>query len=434
MWSGLIAGVGIVALLVGGGSALAYFTGSVAATGSVKTTSIAVNATNFPTLSATYFNSVLASTASFSVHNNGQTAGTATITISAPGALGGALPLHVWPVSSAVECTAQATVPAGAVTGTWAQTTVTSNLALAVDATQTYCVRTQITARNATAHASGTQTANATLSAVLTGSGWTAHASTNLTATASTRDIYPLDTAVVPAANASRWFTIANAGNPGFCADVTGESTAAGAAIISHGCNHFANQRFQLTPVNDTDRSLVTISPKHIYGMRLGVDAAGTVRMQAANATSMSQQWYVQRVGASSSWQLVSAASGLCMTVAAANTTAVPVARCDAPDTKLKLTREPLTFDVTAVEFVRLGFTAHQVKTDMVVQVWRRGKWEWVADVMDSNPQQESFSVVTWGNGDHSLRVIAAGTNIVMYDGIIINVSGLTITAKAGFG
>ena len=235
----LIGGIAAFILALGGGGAWAYWTTSVSATGSVTTSTASVAHASFPSLSATYLPSSLTSTAPFTVTNTGQIAGTATVQISGSGALAAALPITVWPVTSAANCTTAANVPAGAVTGTWGSPPALTPT-LAVGASVIYCVRTTAPDWKTLTSPTGTQSTQPQLNVSLNADGWVATAPT-AQHTQQTAGMFPITTSFFDPALA-HWFTLRSRAATGICLDVN-SGGGSGSGVISWGCHTSYNQR-----------------------------------------------------------------------------------------------------------------------------------------------------------------------------------------------
>ncbi|WP_072314827.1 RICIN domain-containing protein [Agrococcus sp. Marseille-P2731] len=339
------------AMLAGGGAASAYWTAGAQGSGQVTTQAVRVSQTSFPSLGATFINThtSLTTTGSFTVTNSGGVAGVASTTITSADARAAQLALRIWPVASTAACTAATAVPVTAGTGTWASTTV-AGTSLAAGASQVLCVRTTlpVSQRNALASTTGTTSvaANLNVSLVGTGTGWTA-ASAPAPAAHTTQAIYPLDTSLAPVIG-SRWHTLRTAASTGVCLDVSGAG-GVGAAVIGWTCTQVnsapqANQLWQVVPVSEADRTLVTLRPRHQPTMRLAVDATGRQTLAIA-AAGAAQQWYVQRASASTV-QLVSAVDGRCLSLpTASSATARTTVDCtDATAAVLSPQLQPLGF------------------------------------------------------------------------------------------
>lgn len=328
----LVAGVMAFFLLAGGGAAWAFWSATASGAGQANTLSVAVTQSNFDVLRATYTNATLrqTSTGSFTVTNTGEVAGVASTRITATGTVAPQMPIRMWPVSSAAQCTPAVAIPANAASGTWASTTI-DGTPLAPGASQTFCVRTTIplAQRSALASTSGSVSVAGTLSVSLvgTGTGWTAAASG--AATQRTEAIYPLDVSGLPPESESRWFVLRSAANANTCLDVAG-SGGVGANVISYGCGAAAaqsNQFWQVIPVNSSDPSLVTLRPRHSPANRLAVDATNRQTLAAASPTALAQQWYVQRVSPTTI-QFVSAVDGLCLALPGGTTATLTTVDC----------------------------------------------------------------------------------------------------------
>lgn len=434
---GFVAGVSAAALALGSSAAYAFFTSQAQASGSVTTKSIAITQVNFSKLGATYINSELASTGTFSVTNTGQTVGTPTVSVSSSAALASKLPVRMWPVANAAACTPTTAVPSSAAQGTWAQISLTGANTLAVNASQMYCVRTQVAAgRQSLEDVGGDLVADANLSATLTGEGWTSAPATAV-ATQRTDDIYPLDATVVPAATSSRWYQIKSEGALTTCLDVESSGTGVPTAtnVISYSCTNNANQRFRLAPVNESDPTLVTIAPKHTPGARLSVTAAGVQVIEQTSASSINQRWYIQTTQTGST-QLVSALDGRCLSLTPGTTTANYVVKCNTAAAKLTLERNQLTFSSGSANSFTLDLTAQQNGTAPVLQMKSGGSWSTVAAPAVGSKQISYSPGVFADAGTFEFRIVYAGqSSAVMYEGIFINIGSWprASTAVAGF-
>ncbi len=425
---------GFVAVVVAAGTgAYAYWTATAAATGQVATRAVAISHIDFPALGSTLINTheTLSRTGSFTVTNTGELAGTATIAVAgSPAAFADALPVTVWPVGSPTACSPAATVPgAGAITTTWAA--FSRSVELAAGAAQTFCARTTVdpaTQRNAIASAGGSQTLTARLSATLSADGWTATAAaTSDVATFVTREIYPLTDGIVPT-GLSAWVRFAAADNSAMCLDVKSSGTV-GADLISWTCDTYSNKTWQVAPVVPGDMTLVTLRPGHDPGSRLARTADGRETTAAAQPSSLSQQWYVQKVG-DRRVQLVSALDGRCLTLRPTrNDTAQSVADCIEVSTKLDVVRAPMTATVAANgSSVEIGLGAIFNKHAVAVQR-QQADGTWVT----TSTSAVGVSTVTFNRdytvwpgiftdsqrtlavGANTIRIVYAGTSDVIF-------------------
>ncbi|NUL49316.1 hypothetical protein F7P69_29575 [Cellulosimicrobium funkei] len=415
-----IAGFMALALVAGGGAAWAYWTATAQGTGQVTTPSVQISETNFSALQATYINTHtrLTTTGSFTITNNGSVAGVATSRISAPGGIAPQMPLRIWPAASASACTPSATIPESAASGTWASAAV-EGTALAAGASQTFCVRTTVpvSQRDALATTSGTATVAGALnvSMVATGTGWSATANPAL-ANQTTQAIYRLDAALAPATD-SRWHTLRSAGNSTTCLEVSA-SGGAGSAVASATCAQNAdgftapNQFWQVIPVNEANRTLVTLRPRHAPSTRLAVDGTGRQVIAAANPASTTQQWHVQR-GPNAAVQFVSAVDGRCLAVpSATGTGALSMVDCTNPASVLVAPdRRPLTFrsgGLLGLGYHTLIVGPRATGATMTLQRWNGSAWNNVTTNTGSNPNEIRFSTGLLAIGTHTLRLIFA--------------------------
>ena len=426
----LIGGIAAFILALGGGGAWAYWTTSVSATGSVTTSTASVAHASFPSLSATYLPSSLTSTAPFTVTNTGQIAGTATVQISGSGALAAALPITVWPVTSAANCTTAANVPAGAVTGTWGSPPALTPT-LAVGASVIYCVRTTAPDWKTLTSPTGTQSTQPQLNVSLNADGWVATAPT-AQHTQQTAGMFPITTSFFDPALA-HWFTLRSRAATGICLDVN-SGGGSGSGVISWGCHTSSNQRWEFVPVAGPNQSLVTIRPRHAMGTRLGFSGTHVELIQNATGT-VSQQWYVQQIPGSTpaAYQLVSAANGRCLSLrnssSAADMLTVP---CNDATAQIVFQREALTF--TNGTNIVLGFGGSEAPSVVTLQR-QTGPTTWTnVSTAASGALSISFARTTIPNNTTATFRIINASGEVLWDGIQISRSGSVGTPVAGIG
>lgn len=442
----VIAGVLAFALLAGGGTAWAYWTATAQGTGQVTTPSVQISQTNFTALQATYINTHtrLTATGSFTVTNNGSVAGTATSRISATGTIAPQMPLSIWPAASAGVCTPSATIPGSAVSGTWASAAV-AGTPLAAGASQTFCVRTDVPVaqRNTLATASGTATVAGTLNVSLaaTGTGWTA-AAAPATAHQTTQAIYPLDPVLAPATD-SRWHAFRSAGNSNACLDVSssggpGTTVISGTCAVNAGGYTGPSQFWQVIPVNESNRTLVTLRPRHAPATRLAVDGTRRQVTATASPTSTSQQWHVQR-GPNSAVQFVSAVDGRCLSLpSTTGAGSLSTVDCTNPASVLVAPeRKPLDFTSGALlgaGFHTLIVGPRDSSARLTLQRQNAlGGWSNVTTTTPSDPNQIRFSTGLLALGTHTLRLVFAdGT--VAYDFVLYSPLLGGMNKVSGFG
>jgi hypothetical protein len=422
----LIAGITVFLLLLGGGGARAYWTTAVAAPGSLATQSVSVAQANVPTLSASYLPSSLTSTGVFTITNTGGLAGTATAQVSAAGAFAAGLPIQAWTVAAPGDCTAAATPPGGAVSGTWGSLTLTAGAA--AGASVHVCVRTAIPDWKPLAVVGGTQAVSPSVQVSLDADGWIA-AAAPATSTQQTAGMHPLTTGFFDAQK-SRWFTVRAKAASTICLDVA-DSAGSGGRLISWTCHTMSNQRWEFIPVTGADQSLVTIRPRHAMSTRVSADSAGVQKILTADAGSLSQQWYVQQLDATTS-QLVSAATGMCLNLRGFSSSGdMSTVTCDTAPAQIALTREPLTLITGSTISIGFGSQAPGVVT---LQRWSGGAWSGVA-VTASNAASVSFARDTHlPDGETTLLRIVNASGETVWDGIQLARSGTTVTAVSGIG
>lgn len=437
---GFIAGVMAFAVLIGGGGAWAYWTATVRGAATVTTPSVAVSQANFSVLNASFANahSRLTSTGSFTVTNTGGSAGVATVSISATGGVAPQMPLRMWPVATAGACSAAAVIPGGAASGTWASATI-SNTTLAAGQSQIFCVRTTVpvSQRNALATTTGGTTilVNGTLNVSLAAAGWTATASGS--AVQRSVGIYPLDNSLAPVED-SRWHAFRNGASTSVCMDVQSSSAVAGTQVIAYPCQADdgipkENQFWQVIPVDETDRSLITLRPRHAPTMRLDVNGNQITIQESSAATS--QQWYVQRVSPStvqgvppSTVQLVSAVDGRCLSIPASGI--LSMANCESGGTVLiSPQRVPLqvsTLLTTATLAVGPGAST------LRLQRWNGTAWTNLTT--SSTATTLSFSAPLLSAGENTMRVVFPDGTVAYNLVLRYTVLGLIVTVVSGTG
>lgn len=128
--------------------AVALWEASSTATGTVNVPKVEVSQSGFTGLTATYLNSALSSTGSFTIKNTGGAAGVAGAVVTATGTLAEAMSVQAWPVANTAVCTTATDAPETAVMGTWANFPALEPIQLDPAATITVCVRTTIADRN----------------------------------------------------------------------------------------------------------------------------------------------------------------------------------------------------------------------------------------------------------------------------------------------
>ncbi|WP_040166054.1 RICIN domain-containing protein [Microbacterium gorillae] len=356
-----VASFAAIAVIFGGGAAVAYWTATSAATGAVNTAAVSIAQDKFPLLDKTYRNSsitaagatTLANAGSFTVANTGEMAGSATVTIAGSGGLGANLTLRAWVSTAAAPC--GTTVPgSGVSTGTWASTTI-APFPLAAGATATVCVLTTAE-RAATAATSGTASVTGTATVSLNADGWVATSAT-AASTQKTSAIFPLSGAPVPASG-SRWVMLASGVNSAMCVDTWDGQQGVGAITRSYNCFEAAgidrtnaNRAWQLIPESgSSDRSLVTIRPAHAPDKRLGLvgDNGPGVGLMATSATETAEKWYIQQ-RSGSVYQLVNAKNGLCMAIPSSISQDITVAECDSSNLVQVVPSAPIQPGITRV-------------------------------------------------------------------------------------
>lgn len=452
----MIAVAAILATLIGAASgAWAYWTATIQATATATTRTVAVSQGGFNTIAETYRNHSFTSTAytaahtgNFTITNTGQTNGTVTFTVTAPGTLAPTLPIRVWPVASAANCTAATSVPGSAGSGTWASYTMSTPLTLNAGAAQMYCVRTTIVGRQTIAQTTGTASAAATLTVTLNNSdGWNGAVTASGTTTQATELIYPF--AVADSANyvqtgLSNWFTIRRTtpATPSLNVDVSGNG-GNGTQVIMWSTHADANQRWEIIHVGASDPSLVRIRPRHLSGLttRLAHNASHGILINTLNTSSTNQLWEIQRIS-TTTFQIVAHTTGRCLTALdTSGDLQISTQECSTTAAVRErqvftLTREPLTF--TNGSNVTFAWDSNS-GTNYQAQRWNGTTWVNVGTATSGTSL--SFARGNWNllpnipPGTSQWRIVtSSGTNVV-YDGITLTRNnGNTITATAGVG
>ncbi|RLQ83907.1 RICIN domain-containing protein [Mycetocola zhadangensis] len=432
--AGFLAGIMAFALLVGGGGAAwAYWTASAQGTGQVTTPSVTVTQISFPSLNATYTNAHARQTVTgpFSISNTGSVAGFATASISSTAPIAAQLPLTIWRVANSAACVAGSTIPSDAVTGTWASATL-GNIQLAAGQAQTLCVRTTIplSQRDSVASATGDARAAGTLNVSLaTTTGWTA-ASTPAVATQTMSAIYPLDTALAPV-NDSRWHSIRSA-NGATCLDVEANNTFGNAIAYQCGSSVQANQMWQVVPVSEADRSLITLRPRHSPNSRLAVDGSNRQVTVSSDPASPAQQWYVQRVS-TTTVQFVSATNGLCLSMPqASGVAALTMIDCsNIGSVIVNPLRIPLGFSSNATT-TTLTVGPRVAAAPFFLQRLSGGTWTTVTTTSQANALTVANDLLV--EGPNTMRIIFIDGTFPAYNNLVLNRAGTVVTAVSGTG
>lgn len=424
-----VAGVMAVVGIGGSSAAYAYWTSSAAALGQVQTFSVKLSTDGFPSLSATYLNSNLTSTGSFTVTNGGVFDGTLTLSASSADAFAAKYPVRIWPVDSASACTSTSTVPSTAVSGTWGSVSIASGTNLAAGATQRYCARTSLPLadRQTLASTAGSVTVQPQLQASLQSIGWTVNA-TQTVNTQKTVAIYPLTTNYYPA-DKSHFYMIRPGTDNGLCLDVE-YGGGANSRVISYPCTGNANQSWQIVPVSAGDATYVTLRPRYQPDTRAAVGSDGTVRIQNTDAAALSQRWRVQYVEATARYQLVSDVDGRCLTMPTTVGQQTSVTTCDQANVTVELVRQPLTFAGTSATTGTISMPGGYYTPNLTVQ-WRASAAAAWSNVGTLSASQTSLNVTT--SQTMQVRVLFSNGNIA-YDGIVITSGGAQLVGSSGFG
>jgi len=111
-------------------------------------------------------------------------------------------------------------------------------------------------------------------------------------------------------------------GNDALCLDVFGNTTASGAAIDQWTCNGQSNQQFQFVPTSGGNGELQAQNSGDDITVSGNATAAGTADIvQEPASASASSQWLPMQQS-DGSWEFKNSASGLCLDVTGAGSTA----------------------------------------------------------------------------------------------------------------
>lgn len=449
MIAAFVAGFAAVAILLGGGSAFAYWTATAAATGTTTSTAVTVTQQGFANLATTYRNSSLASSGatlvrsagSFRISNTGTEAGIATLALTGTGPLS-SMAVRVWP-ADASGCAS--TPPASAATGTWASTRLTG-MALASGQSATVCV--QASAERATLAAAGgiadvTVTANVTLDA----SGWAATAATAV-AVHKTSAIFPLSGAAVPVSG-SRWVMLTPKDDTTRCLDVDDAQPHVGSAVSTYKCYESSaadrtnpNRLWQMIPVS-ADRSLVTFRPAHAPTRRLGLkgDAGPDLALAAADAASPAQQWYLQDRG-DGGHLVVNALNGLCMAEQPGQNAPVRLVECDSSaavsigisaPTQPRIIRASKTRMTIDVGFYRINMNGVKYSARIVSNTGNMSCTTLGVDIYNPpvNDSIRTISCTSVPEGTHVIEVHAANDTAQVIHRMTVVVTGSAMTLQS---
>jgi hypothetical protein len=434
-------------LVVAGGSAWAYWTATASGTGTVATHTVTITTSGFGGLGATYRNNQLVHSGTFTVTNTGQVSGHASIGIETlGGGVPALMPVTVWPLASG-PCTDTATPPSGAQTGgTWASFSLLDDVSLAAGQSVTYCVQTVPVSSQSLADASGSITATPKLTVIFDDDeGWEGTRTETATTTITTELIYPSPTVGSPSyvqPGLSDWFTIHRKATPTQCLDVSGRG-GPGTQVIAWGCHSDSNQRWQIIPAPEKGDNVVRLRPRHdgALGTRLAVNGSGGVLVQNLDANADSQLWEFQQIS-STEFQLVSRASGLCLSMGATSQDVqLTTSACSSADRQsqiLTLTREPLTFTSSGTTLT-FGFSGVNTGSSQFrIQRWTGSTWVDVGTLSGTDATSVSMTRTTNDpprNAMTTYRIVDSATQTVIYDGIELHRNnGNQITAVAGVG
>lgn len=428
-WYRLPIAAGIIAFLIAsGGSAQGYWTARSSAAAALETRTVAFQAEGLAALASSLSPSALTHTGSITLRNAGVESGDATLTIRIPSgaSLAGKLPLAVWRVGSATECT-DAVTPASPLVGTWAKPPAIAT-ALAAGAEATYCVRTKVDDWTSLVTSTGSAATDVQMTASLIAGGWTATTEAALTHRAG--GFFPSAPNFLPAGG-SRWYSIASATNATACltADAGG---GVGIAVLSSTCADTARQRWEFLPVQSGNHSVVTIRNQPLFGARLH-DGRFDGAQLVSSTSAAEQQWRVRKSSASNVYQLMNTATSMCLAVPQPHATALPTVPCDSPDANLILTRHRLGFGVIGIR-IDLDLGQQSIEgTNPRLERLDGGSWVKVASLTQRRNTFEANGTTVPNNRRSQYRIVT-NTGDVLWDQIYIKrEAGWGIVEEGGF-
>ncbi|TPW75461.1 RICIN domain-containing protein [Schumannella soli] len=421
---GLVAAI-VTALLVSGTGAYAYWTTSAGVTGTAKSATLVVTASNFgaigfsndkiPTVGSTDL--VVSSTVQ--VTNTTVTASSQTMnldlvfTATGDSTLPGATSLSVWKSTAAAPCST--TVPSTDVTnGTWAGLTAQTG-ALAKNETGTYCLVSRVP-RATIATAAGGRSMTPSVVATLKVGGFTT-AATALQSSVSSQRVYPAATL-----DTTRWMKVVVQSNS-YCLDVSGSGTASGTSVINwFDCHGASNQQWRFTP-DATGAGYYEITPRNAPALRVDQGSSLTVGGPVSVTTdngSIGQIWQAQTLP-SGRVQFVSKASGLCLEATSANTT-MTQQKCSGADNQ--------AFSVSGLTPISFPVTCTPAGTNTA----QTATWSWTAAngygpfTLQASRNGTVLATSTAGSGAGSISI---DTSAALYNGLnnilITDATGATV-------
>lgn len=365
-----IAAITTFLVLVGSGASWAYWTAQSTVNVSTTGADLKIDASGFASINKTFTNDSLTHTGSVVVTNTTTSTSAqkaqVTLAFTATGqttAFRTGFGMVVWLSTATYPCTGAASGPALA-SGNWgtgASYVTASGDGFSVGETRTYCVRTTIANRGDVATPSGAATITPNIAGSIQVGNFTG--SDADTASQSTSNIFTPVT--VPTATTTYYWlrpNLSSTAYPTYCADVNGGTAGDGTTVISYGCKDegAANQvwRFNSIPGRAGYYTIATGTDTNYL-----VDGAGgSLATRTASGTAV-QVWHAQVINAASStYQLVNDASGLCWvspTGTAQNLGTITLAGCaNVAAQRFTLSRVPtgITCTYNASTFT-LGFT-----------------------------------------------------------------------------
>ncbi|QIM16799.1 hypothetical protein G7067_10945 [Leucobacter insecticola] len=432
----IITGLAAFLIAMSSGGAFAFWSAQATGEGEISTEVVTIEEEGFSDMSAVYTTGKNAATASFLVKNTGSIKGDAEIHITAAGPLAEGLKLVVWEIGPQDPCDAETHAPGTAARGTWAAPPSLTRQ-LEADEEASYCLHSYVMNWADVATPDGTQSFTAEMMVSLDAKGWHAE-TTPSTNTQETQGAFP------PAPDffdpkVSRWFQVKTPQNQYVClAAYVNYTSLYGSSIHTYNCTRNATRRWEFIPVYGTDQSLVTIRPRHALLARLSENPGGRLTLiDSRFGLSLFQQWIVREDSSTvpSTFQFENAGSGACLNVQAVQgPTPLTTLPCDNASTRLYLERDQLELLFNPwTERYSIDFAGVAFYFNARLQVWDSGSWTDVS-LAGQNDTTMSLPLSNIPMGENTYRVTDWAANLVLYDNIIINREGNTLTAVGGFG
>ena len=435
--TGGLAGAVAWSLLLGGGTAWAYWTSQASVVGGVAPRPVAAELrTDGLDVVLTGDDGIRTSTGSFTVTNRGAEPGTVVAGMYSSEPLAAQVAVSIWPRASA-DCGAEP-VPGSAGRGTWGSAVAPAVPPLASGGSVVFCVRTEASDAEAVrlAQESGRLATSSAVAAIFTAAGW-----------AGIPMVKPvsLRTAVIRPASATPWlpdglsrfYTLRPRGNGGLCL-AAGPGTIVGAPLIVEKCDARASQSFDVVPSATDGPKLVSLRSLAHTRLAVTVGADGRLSLESSGAIvkdQRTQHWWVQHLPGGRK-QFVSALDGRCLIIPSTEgSTPLATGPCEESAAAFEPRRTPLLWSGqgSTVRF-DLGFHPESLGT-YVLESRRAGQTAWVERArITGDARTFEWSMAGADTGRYSLRIVSL-TGFVVFDGLAVDrPTGRDVRPTAGFG